>query len=324
MARIITRDLEQITGGQYDKFMLGIKPSGPLHLGTTLVLLHGIMALSSSEATLDATVMTHDFDFQRGKDFVSFEGLPDPFGCHDLMKEHTYDEISQVVDEMCDFFSVSRERVNVRNFGDYTELQEFQEIITHLIGNQRGRRVLRQTIGPSRQRARYFVSPICSCMHSSTDPPSIVHGDNIILRTDCHNHKCHVDEFQVGLTEPRKVNFFYLLDPVRDLLSEGEGIHIYGGDYGLKYGVDGRSKALRVLQLFEELSGNAPDVYVGPLLNHYGRKLGKSKSNAYTIANLRQNNEEWVRGLFGLVVENTQEIIDYDILERYFGVCDQE
>src|SRR3989338_4408612 len=215
MSRVITTDLAELANGEFQRASLGLKPSGLIHLGTAMTLLHGMIALSNNpNASLDVTVMDLDFDLQRGRDFMSYQGKTDPDGCHGFMRHHTLGEAQQALTEMTRYFGIPSDKIKVSFFGDITEQPQFQKYLVDIFGSEYGRRVLKEIVVGGNGKSTSLLAPICgSCSHSSTVPPKYKDSDGTLnLKTTCFNDECAVKEYQVRLTEPRKVNIFYLVD----------------------------------------------------------------------------------------------------------------
>ena len=327
MSEVINTDLDRLAKSEFSRISLGLKPSGLIHIGTALTFLNGAIALTGNrDATLDATVMDLDFDFQRGSDFVSFQVTPDAQACHNLMKEHTEMETREALGEIARYFGVSPGRINVGQFSDVTYVPQFQDYMRGLFGTLEGRRLLGRTIKSGNNKSTSFLAPICSsCGHSSTHPPTLRQADKeTILETRCYNTGCDVEKYSVNLTDPARVNIFYLVDPIRDLIPNSNGIpadvHIFGGDYGSMYGTDGTPKAVRVLRLMEGLSETPPSIYVGPVIVYNGSKVGKSLSNGFTVNSIRQRYSNWVERLHDLLkLHPTAPVIDLKDNPRIFS-----
>lgn len=326
MSRVITTDLAELAKGEFQRVSLGLKPSGLMHLGTAMTFLHGMIALSNNPyASLNVTVMDLDFDYQRGRDFMSYQGKTDPNGCHEFMKEHTVEEARQTLGEMARYLGVSLDQINVSLFGDITEHPQFQKYLADLFGNESGRRLLKEIVVGGSGKSTSLLAPICgSCLHSSTVPPKYEESDGTLeLRTKCFNEECDVEKYTVGLTSPRKVNIFYLVDPIRDLIQDDSGrvvdVHLFGGDYGLQYGENETPKAKRVLKLMTALTEQAPLIYVGPILTFNGTKLGKSSQNGFTVTSLRESYGNWVERLYSMLTENSEErALNMSTMGKYF------
>ena len=326
MDQVLQADLGKLTASEFRRISIGLKPSGLIHLGTAMTFLHGMIGLQKNrDATLDVAVMDLDFDFQRGPDFVSFQAAPDTQACHVLMKEHTEMETVVALNEMASYFGVNPQRIKVGQFSQITYDPRFQEYLDMLFGTLEGRRLLGRTVNGGKYKTSSFLAPICnSCGHSSTHPPKLRQKDTkIVLETKCYNDGCEVEKYSVSLTEPGKVNLFYLVDPIRDLIPNLEGasadVHIFGGDYISPYGIDGTPKANRVFRLMEGLSSNAPLIYVGPVLTYGGSKVGKSLQNVFTVESMRAKHPNWVERLHDLLNDHpTAPVIELKHQKKYF------
>ena len=326
MKNVMETNLEQLAEGQYKRISLGLKPSGLIHLGTAMTFLHGILVLKNNpEAILDVAVMDLDFDFQKGRNFLSYQKTPDIAGCHILMKEHTMQETINVLSGMANHFGIGALRFNVSYFGEVTENAIFQKHLAHLFTTDEGNRILKQTISKGTgTRPQSLLSPICeSCYHSSTGKPRIDKA-NTTLTTICYNEKCDVEKYSVGLTEPRRINIFYLVDPIRDLIPNENGanadLHIFGGDYSNPYGADDTSKAERVFGLLSAISENHPSIYVGPSIVFNGVKIGKSKRNGFDMGTLTKKFSNWPDRIHDLLKDNsTEKVLELNALEHYFS-----
>jgi len=327
MSRVITTDLAELTSGGFQVASMGLKPSGSIHLGTAMTFLQGMMVLSNNpSASLEVNVMDLDFDHQRGRDFVPYQSKTDPEECHRSMSDHTIEESQQALTEMAGHFGVSPDKIKVSLFGDITNHPQFQDYLVHLFGSDKKRQFLKETIAGNNRKSTSLLAPICgSCAHSSTVPP-VYKGPKkaLRLRARCFNEKCRVERYQVGLTEPRRVNFFYLVDPIRDLIPDDRGrtvdVHLFGGSYGWEYGEERIPKAKRVLSLMSALSDQAPQIYVGPVLISGGTKLGKSLQSSFTVRSLRESHSNWVERLHSMLTDHPRErTLDMSAMERYLN-----
>ncbi len=322
MSKVIEQDPKQLMGAKYERVSLGLKPSGPIHLGTALTFMNGMIALESNKSTtLDVMIMDLDHDFQRGKAYHSFFTLPDSKGCHRLMKQHTAQETRETIEEMASYFGVDSSRINIANFSDTVSHPQFQAYMRYLFLSTEGRTILKSTVMDDRKGPTgKLIAPNCEeCGYSATKPPKISMEDGTAT-TNCLNDRCDVDQYSVSIFKPGAVNLFYLVDPIRDLVPNNQGktvdLHVFGGDYGLPWGKPvpetGRepSKAERVLALMAHLSTETPDIYVGPILLSDGMKIGKSLQNGQTMQSIRANVPNWVSELYSLVVNNPGKIID--------------
>ena len=137
----------------------------------------------------------------------------------------------------------------------------------------------------------------------------------MFLETKCYNPDCNIGKFEVGLSQPKSSNIFYLVDPIRDLIPNSSGVpvelHIFGGDYNGPYGIDKRTKVQRVQELMTGLSDISPDFYVGPILTNFGSKISKSSKNGFSVGSVRESFPNWVDRLHTLLSENkNQKVID--------------
>lgn len=319
MSKIIQTDLDALTKEGFQRISLGVKPSGSIHLGTSLTFLNGILALQvTPNSTLDTTIMDLDFDFQRGLDFPSLYKKQDDDSCHTYLKDHVAEEASVTLREMARHFNVNPSRIKIAQFSGITQKLNFQKHLGYLFGTEEGKQLLRKTVVAGKNKTDGLVSPICeSCYHSSTHAPyhHKTQENKITLVTKCYNPDCFVEKYEVGLTEPGKVNLFYLIDPIRDLTLSRENkqvdIHIFGGDYGAPYGGEDLPKSHRVFGLMQGLSNSPPTVYVGPMLTNYGVKIGKSQRNGFAIADTKKKFPNWIDRLHSLLTENKNEkVID--------------
>ena len=327
MGGVIYTDLDRLTASEFHKVSLGLKPSGHLHLGTALTFLQGMMVISKNPtASLDVAVMDLDLDFQRGKDFVSYSHKPYTVNGYTLFKDYIADESRLLLHGLADYFGVDPLRIRVSQFSGITSHPQFQRYLTDLFGSVAGRTLLKKTIVPGKRKTKDLLAPICDgCGHSSNKPPKFKGEEDLELQTYCYNQKCSVDEYAVKLTQPGKVNIFYLVDPIRDLIPDKEGkvvdLHIFGGDYGIPYDTSGLPKAERVSKLMSALSDRAPTIYVGPTLTKGDVKIGKSKGNGYTIGELRERFPNWIERSHSLLMDNpSQKKLDLSVLgQKYFS-----
>ncbi len=78
----------------------------------------------------------------------------------------------------------------------------------------------------------------------------------------------------------------YTVDPIRDGLltrqhHEGKVLHVFGGDYGIPWGIGNRPKASRMSELMDNIAPDMVDHFVGPMLTRDGHKLAKSNGDSH-------------------------------------------
>jgi hypothetical protein len=333
MVKVIKTNLDDLSKGEFHRISLGLKPSGEMHFGTLMTFLQGMVALSKNpDTSLDVAVMDLDFDFQRGKDYVSFMYSHDSMKCHGFMKEHTMREAEDALAEMSRFFGVNNTRIRTRYFSETTLDPTYQKFMEYLFLQEEGMQLLKKSVTPLHTtKTRQLISPICDeCGHSSSKLPTIYVDNSIMSRGTvkgkCFNERCDVGEYFTHINQSGRINFFYLVDPVRDLIPDGDGhitdLHIFGGDYALPWGGGDRaSKAERVLRLMEGLSPIAPSTYVGPILMDGEEKVSKSTKNGYTLSSLRERVPNWVQRFYSVLVNNPQsQILDVGSICRDYGI----
>lgn len=276
---------------------MGIEPSGPLHLGSLITLMSAMFALQGSgKGVLEVTVTDYDYNFQRPRTFPSYAIKPDPAGCHELMSDHTYAEIKRTIDRIRYFFQVHDERPDcsvgsrfrVKRFSEFASHPLFQQIIRKLFTEDWGRKLLKETIMVGGDHNPVILlAPVCSeCDHVSVKYRRIRRdGEDSYVQGRCENTKCESADFSVRFDEPGRLNYHYLLDAVRDLISLPDifpidgalrhlypedpkdrpkpvDLHVFGGDYGVPYGdrdgvtreATGPSKADRIMALLQGIS----------------------------------------------------------------------
>lgn len=311
----IISNLDDLLERKYERISLGLDPSGPIHLGTALVFLQAFLAMQKNpETELNISITDLGCNRQRGKSFISYLNQKDPSGCHELMKEHTKEETENLVSELSSYFGIES-KVNLSYFSDLTEKKELQKIFLDLFSTEKGREKIRRTVLTGSDRSSTLLSPICICGYSSNKPPKF---NGTELRTRCYNEKCGVDYYGVDLRNLKSVNISYLLDTIRDLIPPKANLHIFGGDYGENYGEDKLPKAERILNLLSSLSENPPRIYVGPLVEYNGEKIGKSKRNGLSVESLRNKYPDWIERMHHLLRENPGERLDLLELNNYF------
>lgn len=337
MNKVFYSDPGLLKDNGYKRISVGIRPSGSVHIGTALTFLQGLKAVyDNDESFLDAYVLDLDFDRQREKDFVSYLHKRSDCGCHELMREHTMEEISHMLDEMCSYLGVDSSKVNISYFSDLTENPQFQNYMAKLFGSQEGRILLKESViakprktsnsdPPKQQKSSTLISPVCYCGHSSVKPPKMVAGKDLLLRTDCYNDGCDVEKYELSLTEPRRLNIHFMAATVRDFIEKGEtkkaDIHIFGGDYMLPTHKEGEPKAMKVSKFFSRLSRNPPKVYVGPLLLSNKKRIRKSRDNCYTLdCIVEKRSSDWTERLNIMLEDHLQDfVIDMSEMEKYFS-----
>ncbi|MBI4143246.1 hypothetical protein HY487_00010 [Candidatus Woesearchaeota archaeon] len=327
MANIVQADLIELTNSEHRRISIGLKPSGLIHLGTAVTLLHGMLVLKNNPgATLDVTVMDLELVMRAGTNFVPYQVRKDTYGCHDLMRAHTRQEAVEVLTETADYLDIDSSRVRISMFSKMTEHSAFQNLLMQLFEHGKRRTMMKRILRDERGSTGDLVAPICdTCQYSSTNGHKLVDGENgVYLAAWCKNPECPTDTYEVKLTQPRRVNIFYLIDPIRDLVPNDDGrivdLHIFGGDYGLPYGVGRTPRAHRVQRLMSLLSENPPDIYIGPILMFEGKKLGKSRQNNFSIAAMKGSFPNWIERVHQLLMDNpTEKVLDLSQKNQYFS-----
>lgn len=310
----------------YSRISVGLRPSGYVHIGTALTFLQGLKAVYNNDGSfLDAYVLDLDFDRQREKDFVSYLHKKGNCGCHELMREHTMDEITQMLDEMACYLGVDHSRINVSYFSDLTENPEFQNYMVKLFGSKKGRILLKRTVTGKTQKSSTLISPICECGHSSVKPPKMVAGkDSLLLRAECYNGDCDMEKYELNLTDPRSLNIHFIVATMRDLCkrrkTEKADIHIFGGDYMLPSHKEGEPKVVKVSRFLNGISKNPPLVYVGPLLLYKKKRIRKSRGSSFTLDRIEEKRSDWAERLNSMLEDHLEDfVIDVSQMEKYFS-----
>lgn len=138
----------------------------------------------------------------------------------------------------------------------------------------------------TRQDRQSAFRPACSeCTHATLQSKKIMLcADG--MEGECINEECDCHSYNVNIQNGANGWFIhYALDPLRDIdlaRSNNAGVvHIFGGDYGVKWGVGGRPKAERLSHLIPEIDNSVTiHHFVGPMLTRNGVKLSKSKGDA--------------------------------------------
>ncbi len=309
-------------GPPFNRMTVGLAPTGELHIGTAFTFLPAFLGLTKhTDATLDVVIDDITFHRQCGRDNVPDLTRPDHAGCHPTMLAHTRDNVERLCAEYGAYFGLEADRSRIQYLSDYIAHPVFQDNLKYLFTTRQGQALVKNTLigeGKGIATSASLLSPICpSCSHSSNVTPKIVIAENSV-EARCYNHECSIGEsnrtYSVQLTEPRAVNVFYLLSPLRDLVPDDCGnvvdLHLLGGDYQSLYGTPPIIKVARIAGLVEVLSKRSnesesnphvPRFYVGPVLTVHGKKVSKSKGNNITVQQLREGfGDEWIPSLVSL------------------------
>ncbi|MBI2134108.1 hypothetical protein HYU11_05505 [Candidatus Woesearchaeota archaeon] len=271
-------------GPGYGKISMGLKPSGNLHLGTAATVYIASLAASRSGARLDIQIMDLDFDYQRGNFFLPYRYYEDPGKCHGSMREHVKSELEQMLDDVSAFLGGKLE-AKVTYFSESSVTQSFIDTVMLLYKEQK----LKPLLPGSRQSQDSLFSPVCECKRSNTCLPK-VDAEKQTVSGMCMFDGCSTVKYTVRAGDDAKLNFHYMLDPIRDAISDANGLkadlHVFGGDYLMCYGQSHASKVDRISRVVET-TGHRMSYFVGPTITVYGEKLSKSEDNGMTITSLR-------------------------------------
>jgi hypothetical protein len=131
-----------------------------------------------------------------------------------------------------------------------------------------------------------FVMPFCTECRSGTRIDEMIFPTTHAIRSNCINLLCPRRDMQTEAIPHHDTNWsmHYTVDPLRDALlsqqfSRRRVLHIFGGDYGLPWGMYGVPKAERLHTVLTDIAPGKVDYYVGPLLRRNGQKLAKSNGD---------------------------------------------
>ncbi len=304
---MIIDSIDDLTNS-YGYVSMGIKPSGKLHLGTAMTVLSSIAAVKPG-GTVDIRIMDLDFDHQRGPVFTPFFWRADEDGCHDYMKQHALEEVRDLSHVLSASAGISA-NIKVDYFSAITWDTAFMVLMSDLFLEPPGRMLLSRNISHSGSgKPGHYLSPMCPCCNTSTSTPGTLNSVGE-LTVGCLSKTCSVVTYMESMFTPERVSFFYLVDPVRDVLS-GADIHVFGGDYGVPYGKSGVSKAMRVAGLIADFAGKSPDIYVGPLVQVDGEKMAKSSSSGFLIEDVNRAYPDWVERLNYMRADKVADVAKY-------------
>ena len=297
------------------KVSMGIKPSGKLHLGTAVTIYNAVRAAKRSNAQLDIQIMDLDFDQQRGTFFLPYKYYSDKDSCHESMRAHVEEEISVVLEEITGFLG-AKIFPSVSYFSEASLTPQFFDMLMCLY--KRGE--LKPLHANKVQSSSSLFAPVCTCNRSNTSAPKI-DLDSRKLSTKCFFEQCDVEKYDVALDEKGRVNFHYLLDPLRDCVPDLHGrradIHVFGGDYAQKYGHSRATKVERISQVARS-AGHSMQFFVGPIVVADNCKVGKSMGEKLTCEVLRQNHGlSWIERLDYILSADRSGIIELNQWESY-------
>jgi hypothetical protein len=283
-ARLVAFDHKEFSRRNYGRLSLGLKPSGDIHMGTVATVLNGMLYLyDNKDATLKIDVMDLDYDTQRGNNFASFMRMPDPNGCHELMKFHTLEKLGALVDKLSRVIGIDSRRIEIGLYSQNFACEGFSELMMSLIRERSRARIVKRALFDGKSKIHLMpFTPICpECGHSSSKNGRYDHKSDTLSST-CNNDECSNFEqvFSVAVADVTSYNVHYLIDPVRDVF-ESPGcvrsdVHIFGGDYLITHGIKRKTKVQRSADVMTAVTNELPDFYVGPMLTLNSRKMSKS------------------------------------------------
>ncbi len=283
---------------------MGINPSASdLHLGHYLTMYQFVKAVSASDSDARGLFFIDDREFDLGNPNTgNGKGLF-------YMQERTQvdaimKKVIRTLDEYADTMKIPglRSKMYVRSMSDWmtdtdvSGVRTGQTLYSMLMQN-RTQIVAALQPGGLNESVKPFMRPFCpECGTGSRLEHEITLTKNALMSV-CRNRDCsHRKKEYVSSPEKgdRNWSMFYAVDPLRDILlsrsSGGKVLHVFGGDYGVPWGVSPYSarggnheysKAYRLTKLVPKIDPLAyVDHYVGPMLvGPDGRKLAKSNGD---------------------------------------------
>lgn len=319
MSYVIANNTSFIRENEFNRVSLGFRPSGytgDLHTGSIIPLILGTIALDEQDqGYLDIRVMDLDFNRHEGDENSVFESLlrkADQQNCHTFMKEHTMESIQTSFQILADVLGIRIPKTMYSFFSETIQEQNFGQMMLYLFTTERGKAILNSSVNAQEGTpVNLLVSPICECGYSSTKLPKISKDGQIYAK--CYQKDCPVDSYETHIAIPGAVNINHLVDPIRDLIPDENGItadlHIFGGDYFIKFGQTKVPKAYRVLELMRGVHfsldmASPPVFYVGPMATFGGVKIGKSKKNAWPFYRSMETSTEWLENIYSQILNN--------------------
>lgn len=280
---------------QADIITMGINPSRDrLHLGHYLTMLQAAKAL---HAKPDAKGMffvdnrEHHHKLANGVNDDTFRlpGYRATKHVNDLMTEF----LGRVSDELGNKEMLSR--VKIQPMSDYMGAQAYENDRSikngSLIYDQlwEHRTQINALFEFNDPESMQYVRPFCRDCKYSINSDDYVRARPQGMLTKCLVEECPAGQFFV---QPHRGHMnwsmHYAVDPIRDGLltkqfQDKRVLHVFGGDYGIPWGLDNHPKAARMSALMEHIAPEMVDHFVGPMLTRGGQKLAKSNGDAHEV-----------------------------------------
>lgn len=296
MGEIIAHYMPIFLRGDYGRISLGFKPSGRLHIGSVVTLMHAFeYARVNPGAKIEVQVMDLDYDFQRGNNFHSFYTAPDREDPSRLAKEVTKQEIEGLTGLLTEVFGLSENPAQVTYFSDALQRPILLEQMVHIMMDRDLNKAVKREMQDSRPNPKTApFSGICpGCNHSNTEFPTI-DRQRRILQANCRNESCDISQYYAYMDNVGEWNVFYLIDPIRDVFQDGiinrADVHLFGGDYARPYGANKTMLAQRVMNIMDIFSTmygtTSPDIFIGPMVTWFGVKMGKCQKRVIKFSDV--------------------------------------
>jgi hypothetical protein len=209
--------------------------------------------------------------------------MPDPNGCHGLMKFHTLEKLDKIVEKLSRIIGIDKNRVRISLYSQNYECAGFSELMISFIRDRARARIAKRALFDGKSRLHLVpFSPICpECGHSSSNNGRFDRNQDT-LNSTCNNDGCENsgETYSVAVADVKAYNVHYLIDPVRDVFESvgciSSDVHIFGGDYLLTHGIRKKTKVQRSADVMTAVTNELPDFYVGPMLTLNSRKMSKS------------------------------------------------
>ena len=283
-------DFSRLLDTEFDVVSIGARPTGKLHIGNIFVLFNAMKYLqANTSAKLMFDIMDLDFDSQRGTVFTPFTSLA---STADFLKQ-----VELAVNLICQKLGVDRSRITITPLSgrldkavDGLQVSTFRDGLLGMFKDREATKAMKCAIGLP--RGSPHVSPlslICPDCHQSSGEFAVYDREHDRFKAECHNPSCPTETYYDHLSVGKAFNVYYTVDPIRDLLYPGRVLHIFGGDYGLDYGISTIgtvpkyaliAAAMEVARIVWEIGSESPSLFIAPMIvDGDGRKISKSIGN---------------------------------------------
>ena len=273
---------------------MGINPSRDrLHLGHYLTLLQAGKALHAqpdAQGIFFVDDREHHHKLANGVNDDTFRlpGYRATQHVHDLM----YEFMSRVADSLGDKRMLNR--LNIKPMSNYMGMNANEnDRLTKkgtLVYDQlwQHRENINALFEFSDSNSMQFVRPFCRDCKYSVNSDERIRAIEQGMLTNCLVPQCSTERMFVRPSQGHmNWSMHYAVDPIRDVIladfQDKKVLHVFGGDYGIPWGLDGRPKAARMSALMDKVAPEMVDHFVGPMLTRDGQKLAKSNGDAHEV-----------------------------------------